>query len=146
MTLQGRSPSPSSAWIISARLILTLQGSRTPAFDQTVTTDNLGRIRLTGLNPGVYHLWLKGSHTLAVAQDVVIVSGANSVITSILPEGDVNGDNVVNLTDFSILAASFDKQEGSEGYDGRADFNGDGVVNLTDFSLLATNFGQTGDE
>jgi hypothetical protein len=58
-------------------------------------------------------------------------------------QGDVNQDGVVNLTDFSILAASFGKTSGSAGYDGRADLNGDNVVNLTDFSILAANFGKT---
>jgi hypothetical protein len=51
---------------------------------------------------------------------------------------------MVNLTDFSIPAATFGKQERDDRYDNRADFNGDGVVNLLDFSLLAGNFGESG--
>jgi len=51
--------------------------------------------------------------------------------------GDANDDGVVNLADFSILAADFGTS------DSKADFNGDGFVTLTDFSILAANFGKT---
>jgi hypothetical protein len=52
--------------------------------------------------------------------------------------GDATLDDVVNLADFNVLAASF-------GLSGRtwetADFNRDGIVNLADFNVLAANFG-----
>ena len=51
--------------------------------------------------------------------------------------GDADGDGMVNLVDFSILASVFGTAYAS------ADFNGDGFVNLADFSILAANFGQT---
>jgi len=51
--------------------------------------------------------------------------------------GDANGDQRVDLVDFSILASTFGTT------DKRADFNGDGFVNLPDFSILAANFGKT---
>ena len=53
--------------------------------------------------------------------------------------GDANLDDVVNGTDFGILAANFGKQV--SGWD-KGDFNYDGVVNGSDFGLLAANFGQ----
>lgn len=50
---------------------------------------------------------------------------------------DMNGDNVVNLTELSIMANNF-------GQAGRTlatgDLNGDGVVNVLDLSILATNW------
>jgi len=51
--------------------------------------------------------------------------------------GDANSDGVIDLADFSILAAVFGTA------DSRADFNDDGFVTLADFSILATNFGKT---
>jgi hypothetical protein len=43
---------------------------------------------------------------------------------------DINGDNKVNLTDFSILLFNWNTT------DPDADINQDGIVNLTDFSIL----------
>lgn len=52
---------------------------------------------------------------------------------------DINQDGLINLLDFSLLAAKF----GQTGSDlGRTDINSDGKVNLQDFSLLASKFGQ----
>lgn len=47
---------------------------------------------------------------------------------------DVNGDNKVNLTDFSILLSFWNTSEAS------VDINGDGTVNLADFSILLFNW------
>ncbi|TVQ77774.1 MAG: hypothetical protein EA380_06970 [Phycisphaeraceae bacterium] len=54
--------------------------------------------------------------------------------------GDINGDGVVDLDDFIILAGNFGSTNAlpSEG-----DINGDGVVDLDDFIILAGNFGTT---
>lgn len=54
--------------------------------------------------------------------------------------GDVNGDNTVDLDDFSALAVQF----GATAPPGQlpADLDQNGVVNLDDFSILAVTFGQ----
>jgi hypothetical protein len=68
-------------------------------------------------------------------------------VTAALPPlrtGDVSDNNVINISDFSLLAASFGLASGAPGFDPRADLNGDGVVNLTDYTLLAGNFGTAG--
>ena len=51
--------------------------------------------------------------------------------------GDANKDGMVNLIDFSMLAAAFGTTNAN------ADFNNDGYVNLADFSILAANFGMS---
>ncbi|MEM6751155.1 MAG: matrixin family metalloprotease, partial [Planctomycetota bacterium] len=55
--------------------------------------------------------------------------------------GDANGDGVVDLLDFDVLAQNFGSSTGNGAVDG--DFNGDGVVDLLDFDVLAQNFGAT---
>ncbi len=52
-------------------------------------------------------------------------------------EGDLNGDNTVDLLDLSILLNVFGTSDPS------GDLNGDGVVDLLDLSLLLNNFGTT---
>ena len=54
--------------------------------------------------------------------------------------GDANLDGKVNGTDFSLMAANFNKAV-TNGWD-QGDFNYDGAVNGTDFVLLADNFNQ----
>ncbi|MEM6749993.1 MAG: dockerin type I domain-containing protein [Planctomycetota bacterium] len=55
--------------------------------------------------------------------------------------GDANGDGVVDLLDFDVLAQNFGSNTGNGAADG--DFNGDGTVDLLDFDILAQNFGAT---
>jgi len=55
--------------------------------------------------------------------------------------GDSNLDRHVDLTDFTYLAANFNKAGGATWLQG--DYNYDGNVDLTDFTFLAANFNQT---
>lgn len=55
--------------------------------------------------------------------------------------GDVNGDNTINISDFLALRQAFGTSAG-----GPADLNGDGSVNVADFLILRSNFGRTGDQ
>ena len=63
---------------------------------------------------------------------------STSVEMGLQPAGDANNDNLVDITDFGILYASFGTIRP------RADFNGDQVVDITDFALLRGNFGHLG--
>jgi peptidoglycan/xylan/chitin deacetylase (PgdA/CDA1 family) len=53
--------------------------------------------------------------------------------------GDVNGDNLVNALDLSILATNWNHTGVTRA---QGDLNGDGVVNALDLSILATNWGK----
>ena len=75
---------------------------------------------------------------------VALGSGTTTVNFGEQRVGDANGDDVINITDFSLLKASFGKSTGQSGFDARADFDGNGVVNITDFSYLKSNFGKYG--
>ena len=143
--LEGRPTPPSAQLVVSLHVKIVPVGEVTPVFDDTVTTDEQGEFLVTGLQTGTYDIYVKYDRSLQLAATITLVLGENSVALGELRTGDADGNNLVNLTDFSLLAATFGKQAGDGGYDERADFNGDGVVNLLDFSLLATNFGQAGD-
>jgi hypothetical protein len=68
-----------------------------------------------------------------------LAPGVNAIDMGELWEGDANGDDCVNILDFSLLAAHFLR------HDPRVDFNEDGIVNIRDFSLLAWNFAECGE-
>ena len=51
--------------------------------------------------------------------------------------GDINNDNVVDITDMSLLLSSYGTNNTA------ADLNDDGTVNILDLSILLTNYGRT---
>ena len=55
--------------------------------------------------------------------------------------GDINLDGSVNLTDFNVMAATFDSlgENAGNGWN-RGNFDGDTDIDLTDFNSLASNF------
>jgi fibronectin-binding autotransporter adhesin len=63
---------------------------------------------------------------------------ADAVLVRYTFSGDANVDGKVDLTDFTFLAANFNKATGATWLNG--DFNYDGKVDLTDFTFLASNF------
>ena len=54
--------------------------------------------------------------------------------------GDLNGDDLRDLTDLSIVLSNFGTTTGADPEDG--DFDGDGDVDLTDLSVMLSVFGQ----
>ncbi|TVQ75529.1 MAG: hypothetical protein EA380_10650 [Phycisphaeraceae bacterium] len=84
----------------------------------------------------------------AIAGNFIKVPGGDSFVsiwnlnTDITPApcpGDINGDGIVDLDDFIILAGNFGSGPGATPQQG--DLNGDGFVDLDDFIILAGNFG-----
>ncbi|MDZ4769658.1 MAG: dockerin type I domain-containing protein [Chloroflexota bacterium] len=143
--MQGRPPQPHPRYGIPVSVRIA-NNFGIVLFDGVVNTDENGGGSVTApfIPPGTYRARAKGEHTLAIAVEVVLTGANQTIEAGTLREGDANNDNSVNINDFSILAASFGKSSGIDGFDPRADFNMDGTVNISDFSLLAGNFGMTG--
>jgi probable HAF family extracellular repeat protein len=57
--------------------------------------------------------------------------------------GDVDGNDIVDLSDLATLLAIFGTTSGEPGYDPNADFDDDGDVDLGDLALLLGAFGTT---
>jgi hypothetical protein len=144
VTLQGRPSPPDPRWNTSLTVSLTVPGEGSPRYTFTPTTDVSGHFTLSNIQPDTYEVRVKNSHTLQNRVTVTLAGGNNVIDLGTLREGDANNDNFVTLLDFSILASTFGKCQGTTGYDDRADFNEDQCVSLLDFSLLASNFGQAG--
>jgi hypothetical protein len=97
------------------------------------------------LPAATYNWRVKGPKYLASCGTVALPgTGAAQQSMGVMRAGDVNNDNLVSATDFSILRSTFAKACGDAGYDDRADFNGDCLVNSQDFTLLRNNFGSAG--
>jgi hypothetical protein len=110
--------------------------------------ENIVKLALEGVDAATYKYVVRGVRFLSRSGEIKIGADVEEVQAEmgLMRTGDCNGDNVINIRDFSILKNSFGKADGDEGYDARAELTGDGVVNIRDFSLLRGNFGIAGDE
>ncbi len=123
------------------------------------TLDENGGFALAQIPPGSYRLLVKPythlkGHVMGGAVEVGGELG-DSLLTfewvvrdtsQLLPVGDANEDNRINLADFGLLVDHFNSSVSADRMARRADFNGDGFVGLDDFMLLAENFGRIGME
>jgi len=142
VVLQGRQTAPNSTWVTPLQITIIPATGGEAIFDQQVITDDSGTFTVL-LMPGTYKMRVKGVHTLARVVTTTLVAGINTVEIPILLEGDANGDNLVNILDFSLLATAFGKTSDQVGFNAFTDFNADSLINIIDFSLLATNFSKS---
>ena len=76
---------------------------------------------------------------------VSILSMVGSVSAPLSPsDGDINGDNVVNISDVVQWGLAFGSAPTSPNWDPAADINGDSVVDIFDGVVIGTNFGLEG--
>jgi hypothetical protein len=142
--LQGRSIPPHASWI--ADLSVTFLQDSMVMRTENVTTDNEGKFTVADVAAGAYDIGVKGCHTLSrLEEDVVIGSGTTNVNFGTLLEGDCDNNDMVNISDFGILADAFGSLPASGNWDDRADLDNSGAVNISDFGLLADNFGLLGE-
>jgi len=126
-------------------LTLSLNGSTYDFPGEITDANGYFTVTTTGLAGGMYQWRVKGPQSLANLGSVGL-NGAMFTYAEmgILLTGDASDDNVVDITDFTILRTTFGKSSGDPGYDARADFNGDRLVEIGDFNLLKGNFGKMG--
>jgi hypothetical protein len=101
---------------------------------------NTGTLTISG-NPSSADL---GQHTVFIGADNTIDSyngsgpaTSQTLTLNIAMPGDVNGDGVVNCTDFDLVKASFGTYRGQPGYNPAADLNNDGVINIEDLAIVS---------
>jgi hypothetical protein len=113
-------------------------------YDQTVTLGSDGSYELDNVPVTTQSIAVKGQSWLQSVVPLTVAGNMSGVNVPLLA-GDINGDNVVDLDDFSLLAQAFGSNSISANWNAAADLNCDGVVDLLDFTILAQNFGLTGD-
>lgn len=90
---------------------------------------------------------LKFQFRAGLWKSVAVSLGVNAITDLMvsMTNGDCNNDNVIDLTDYTILVSAFNALPSSTNWDVRADLNGDNTVDLTDYTILVTNFNSVGD-
>jgi hypothetical protein len=146
-TWEGRPEQPNSAQQLPISLTLRLE-SGGPFIDYPLQdTDASGyfTVPVGGVPNGTYYWRAKGPQYLANSGTLTLAGDpATFFEVGLLRAADANNDNVVDISDFAVLRATFGIACGGGGYDRRADFTGDCVVDAIDFNLLRTNFGLSG--
>lgn len=125
-----------------------------PTFILNYTLDmpksgSYSNISLAGLTTGnAYTAIIKGSTQIATASAFTMspdVTNLNGGETITLTTGDLNDDNVINSSDYSIVQRALGSNSTTANWNEAADFNKDGIVNLLDIAYIMKNFGTTGD-
>jgi titin len=145
LTWQGRPAQPNAANQLPITLTLKLGSTYYQYPNQQTDAGGTFSVPVTALPNGTYTWWAKGPRWLATGGTVTL-SGAptTTVELGLQRAGDLDNNNLVDVTDFSLTRATFGKTCGDSGYDGRADWTGDCLVDISDFALLRGNFGLVG--
>ncbi len=117
LSLPGRPAPPHAAWITTAQVEVR-PAIGAPILAGNFASNTSGHVFVPDLPLRSYTLWVKEAHSVGQSFAITLVAGANSLTMAAVKAGDADGNNLVNITDFSLLA--------------------------TAFSLLATNFNQVG--
>lgn len=151
MVLDGR---PNGNY--STRLFVGIaEGSLTtnPKFLLSFTVDlpasgGYSELSLAGLSPGgKYTALLKGSAQIATSSAFTMsptVTSLNEGQSINMLSGDLNDDNAINNTDYSIAKKALGTTSASTNWNENADLNKDGVVNTLDLSIISKNLGKVG--
>lgn len=144
ITLQSLSVSPAGHTV---ELQIRPVGSLVPTQTLTVTLDGSGHYSatVTGLLVGNYDVAFKGTHWLRHNNGNVAVSTSGLSLDDSLMNGDANGDNVVDSTDYFILSDAYDTSVGDPSFDPLADLNEDGTVDAADYFILSDAYDFIGD-
>ena len=144
-TWQGRPAQPNALQALPITLTLKLNNTTYSYPNLTTSASGSFTLSVLMLPAGTYSWWAKGPQYLANGGTVTL-TGRPTTLQELgtMLAGDVNDDNLVDISDFTLLRATFGKTCADGGYDGRADFTGDCLVDITDFTLQRNNFGLAG--
>lgn len=105
-------------------------------------------LSLAGLSASsTYTAVIKGPAQIATASAFVMapsVTRLNGGQPVELLSGDLNEDNIVNISDYSIARAVLGSTKTSSGWNDNIDLNKDGVVNTLDLAFIIKNMGKVG--
>lgn len=124
-----------------------------PKFLLSFTVDvpasgDYSNLSLAGLEPGSsYTALIKGSAQIATSSAFTMspsVTNLNNGEPINLISGDLNDDNIINNSDYSIMLKAFGATPTSANWNENADLNKDKVINAFDLAILTKNIGKLG--
>jgi len=146
--LQGRPAPPSNALAVPLLVQFFPAPDSTPVRVAFPILDNMGNFTVEGVLPGTYTVRVKHAESLSVEVLALDLSAPLTYDFGLLPMGDGDNNDQVDIIDFSVLRAAFGRTVscgvGPSATVPCADFDGSGFVDIVDFSLLRANFGRAG--
>lgn len=121
------------------------EGSTTTFDSEPVTLGAQGAFTVP-IPLGNFSLSVKASHWLRRTLNLSNHDGELTNVEFSLVNGDVNGDNSINVLDFLGLRAAFGAVPSSPNWNAGSDLNDDGRVDIADFFVLRAGFGRSGDQ
>jgi len=115
------------------------------ATTRTANVSSTGVYKLTNVADGVTAVSAKTAWTLR--QKLTGLSAPLGQVTAnfTLKGGDINGDNSINILDYSVLKTNWTGVPPATALPNNvANINGDNVVNVTDYNIMKGNWFQTG--
>ncbi|MCE9559528.1 MAG: hypothetical protein K8R88_11305 [Armatimonadetes bacterium] len=124
-------------------ILKTATGAILDSWTQNLDSNQrFSHIPAVPIEAGDLTLIARGSHW--VGRSTSVNSSNFQSLSLTLINGDCNGDNVIDLSDYTIVVTAFNALPTSGNWDARADLNGDNTVDLTDYTILVTNFNSIG--
>lgn len=106
-------------------------------------------LSLAGLTSGnQYTAYIKGPAQIVAASTFTMSpsqTNLNSGQPILLLTGDLNEDNTINSSDYSIALSAYGANSSSRNWNALADFNLDGVINTYDLAIIRKNMTKIGD-
>lgn len=102
-------------------------------------------ISLSGLDSGAtYTAYIKGNAQIATSSAFVVKATPANLGALNLLTGDVNEDNVINISDYNLVKAAIGRTPFSPGWNALYDFNLDNIINSWDLNIILANLNKTG--
>ena len=115
--------------------------------DRTVSTlaDADGNFSFTELKNGVWVVSYKHPQYVNSCSITQTQNGGTTIMDDeTMIAGDINGDGVIDIADFTVISATYGSNSGDTEYAVAADLNGDSVINIFDLTILGSHFGING--
>ncbi|MHB9035419.1 MAG: dockerin type I domain-containing protein [Armatimonadota bacterium] len=120
---------------------VTIQLCGNRIITETVHLNSSGGFTLSGIESGVYDIWIKAPHRLTQQ-----IAGVNVASDTVLPSitlanGDCNGDNLIDNSDVNVVKQNWCQNPLSNA---EADINGDGKSDVFDLAILKKSWNAAG--
>lgn len=107
-----------------------------------VIPDENGDFSFDRLVEGEFEVHVFNEQYVAGCNTVQVTNAnTNLPLNIVMVAGDINGDDAVDIGDYSYMSSMYGLTSADESFDAVADLNQDDVINVQDLSILGSHFG-----
>jgi len=128
----------------SVTLYFRYTSATTPFTSMTVNLDANGNFTAKNVPAQSYDVYIQTGTWLRRTLSLNLTAGNVTNANFALVNGDVNGDNRIDIADLRLIMAAFGSVPGDSNWNPNADLNGDGKVDSADLAIYYQNYGKLG--